>query len=88
MFMQQAGDELDLGGGVNDLEASRDDHNADQDEASGMVGAVSGGGREDGPDETGALPRHKWHPHTVKVWVCYSLVVALHARPSTPPHPT
>lgn len=66
--MQQAGgDELNLGGGVNDLEASRD--NADQvdDGASGMGGVGGGVGREDGPDETGALPRHKWHPHTVKV---------------------
>lgn len=54
---------------MNDLEASRDDHDHDQDksgnaEASGMA---AGGSRGDGPDETGALPRHKWHPHTVKV---------------------
>eukprot|EP00752_Nemacystus_decipiens_P012358 g10955.t1 len=63
----QAGDELDLGGGVNDLEASRDEHDH-QDEASGAGGvAVGVAGREDGPDETGALPQHKWHPHTVKV---------------------
>lgn len=56
---------------MNDLDASRNnadaaadaDADADQDgnEASAMVGSG------DGPSDTGALPRHKWHPHTVKV---------------------
>ncbi|CAN0342356.1 unnamed protein product [Ectocarpus sp. 6 AP-2014] len=81
--MQDGGGDLDLdlGGGVNDLEGSRDldndndkrnadrDQDQDQDEndedkeASALQGAGAGGDAA----ETGALPRHKWHPHTVKV---------------------
>ncbi|CAM9892181.1 unnamed protein product [Pylaiella littoralis] len=61
--MQQASGDLDLGGAVNDLDASRDDANIDQDGNEASAVGESG----DGPSDTGALPRHKWHPHTVKV---------------------
>ncbi|CAN0079618.1 unnamed protein product [Scytosiphon promiscuus] len=70
--IQDGGGELDLGGGINDLEASRDDLNGAEGDEDNDASAVGGGGGGDGGDEGrsdsgGALPRHKWHPHTVKV---------------------
>ena len=59
---------LDFGGGVNDLNASRDqdgqEFQEEKDEASAMEGDGTGPPQ---PTIAGALPRHKWHRHTVKV---------------------
>lgn len=60
---------LDLGGGVDDLEEERErgpfDRDGEEEAALGADGAVDQG--TEGLADTGALPRHKWHPHTVKV---------------------
>lgn len=53
---------------MNDLDASRDDANIDQDGNEASAVGESG----DRPSDTGALPRHKWHPHTVKVCMDFS----------------
>ncbi|CAN0138679.1 unnamed protein product, partial [Hapterophycus canaliculatus] len=70
---RQDGGELDLGGGINDLEASRDNTNDHDDGGDG--GGDGGGDKDDATaaaaggrsDSGGALRQHKWHPHTVKV---------------------
>ncbi|CAM9454686.1 unnamed protein product [Ascophyllum nodosum] len=72
---QDEGDDgLDLGGGVNDLEEGEEDAQGLEDRAADGEQAfataderdMNGDGLE-GPSDSGALPRHKWHPHTVKV---------------------
>lgn len=53
---------------MNDLNSSRDqdgqEFQEEKDEASAMGGDGTGSPT---PPIPGALPRHKWHPHTVKV---------------------
>lgn len=60
---------LDLGEGVNDIEEVGErglfDKDGEEEAALGADGAVGQG--TEGLADTGALPRHKWHPHTVKV---------------------
>lgn len=61
---------LDLGEGVNDIEEVGErglfDRDGEEEAALGVDdGAVDQG--TEGLADTGALPRHKWHPHTIKV---------------------
>lgn len=58
---------MDLGGGVNDLDASRENEDVQGEFDEGKASAMGGGADGVVPSEYGALPRHKWHPHTVKV---------------------
>lgn len=57
---------LQLDGGVDDLDMGGDGDPRDGDQGAedpSATGAYAGGGASD----AGTLPRHKWHPHTVKV---------------------
>ena len=59
---------------MNDLEEGEEDAQGLEDRAADGEQAfataderdMNGDGLE-GPSDSGALPRHKWHPHTVKV---------------------
>eukprot|EP00904_Undaria_pinnatifida_P006427 jgi/Undpi1/2914/HiC_scaffold_14.g06291.m1 len=59
---------LDFGGGVNDINTSRDQDGQELQEEKDEAAATEGGGTGAPPPPiAGALPMHKWHPHTVKV---------------------
>lgn len=63
--MKQDEGGLQLDGGVDDLDMGGDEDLRDGDqgaEDASAMGAYAGGASDEG-----TLPRHKWHPHTVKV---------------------